>query len=286
MQEGTVWTNIDERAAACKEERHGQIRLTRERKRQLDDRVRFDLRHLPGAADDIFIGLGGIAVTSDGSVTVDGIGTAECDARHRRHEHIPATNGTGSSGNLGNEGERRRRARYGAGTFADYGTLFRPRRRLQHHPDRQCGAAARRRQHRDGAESPRHPPYPGQPQQARSARPARQRRLRHRRLGLHREPLLGQQASGILETDPNLGAGTLELSDSSIAGQGFQNEGHVFADGRHAGALRLRRRPGLLQFRHILHQFGRRPHGARDQGRHHPRGRRQRGARTISTTTS
>ena len=38
------------------------------------------------------------------------------------------------------------------------------------------------------------------------------------------------QTNGILETSSPLGGGTLELFNSNIAGQGFQNEGHVFAD--------------------------------------------------------
>ena len=38
------------------------------------------------------------------------------------------------------------------------------------------------------------------------------------------------QANGILETNSSLGAGTLELLQNNIAGQGFQNEGHIFAD--------------------------------------------------------
>ena len=38
------------------------------------------------------------------------------------------------------------------------------------------------------------------------------------------------QANGILETSSPLGSGKLELFNSQIAGQGFQNEGHIFAD--------------------------------------------------------
>ena len=50
------------------------------------------------------------------------------------------------------------------------------------------------------------------------------------------------QANGIVETNTNLGAGTLELLQNNIAGQGFENEGHIFADD--GGTLELNAPPG------------------------------------------
>ena len=81
---------------------------------------------VPGAADDVFIGLSGVTVTSDGSVTVNSIGTntnATLDIGGM--STFTAANGTGSSENLGTikvNGDST--LNIGAGTFADYGTII------------------------------------------------------------------------------------------------------------------------------------------------------------------
>src|ERR1700724_3413186 len=81
---------------------------------------------VPGASDDVFIGLNGITVTSDHAVTVNSIGTnsgATLDISGG--SWFTATNGTGSSENLGTikvVGDST--LEIGAGTFANYGTVL------------------------------------------------------------------------------------------------------------------------------------------------------------------
>lgn len=57
---------------------------------------------VPGASDDVFIGISGVTVTSDANVTVDSIGTNTNTTLVIANEStFVATNGTGSSLNLG-----------------------------------------------------------------------------------------------------------------------------------------------------------------------------------------
>ncbi len=188
---------------------------------------------VPGAADDVFIGLSGITVTSDGSVTVNSIGTntnATLDIGGM--STFTATNGTGSSENLGTikvNGDST--LDIGAGTFADYGTIILGPNGayntilIDNVVQLQGGGSIEMAQNLHGINS-----IQGNP-----SKPNQLSQLDNVDCDIAGSGFIGNlyfdnQASGILETNSNLGAGTLELSDSSIAGQGFQNEGHIFAD--------------------------------------------------------
>jgi hypothetical protein len=188
---------------------------------------------VPGASDDVFIGLNGVTVTSDHAVTVNSIGTnsgATLDISGG--SWFTATNGTGSSENLGTikvVGDST--LEIGAGTFANYGTVLLGQNGyyntivIDHVVELQGGGEIEMARNSTGTNSI----------QGEVSTPNQLIQLDNiddniAGSGVITGLYFDNQANGIVETNSDLGAGTLELLQNNIAGQGFQNEGHIFAD--------------------------------------------------------
>jgi hypothetical protein len=207
---------------------------------------------VPGASDDVFIGLNGVTVASDHAVTVNSIGINSGSTLNISGESwFTATNGTGSSENLGTikvVGDST--LEIGAGTFENYGTVLLGSTGyyntivIDNVVQLQGGGTIEMAQHSTGMNSI----------QGEVSYPNKLIQLDNVDNVIAGSGVIGglyfdNQANGILETNSNLGAGTLVLSENNIAGQGFQNEGHVFADD--GGTLELNAAsgsPGFFNF--------------------------------------
>jgi hypothetical protein len=190
---------------------------------------------VPGASDDVFIGNGvtAVTVTSDSNVTVNSIGTnTHSTLDIGGMSTFTATNGTGSSENLGTIrifGDST--LDISAGTFADYGAVI-------------LGASGMYNtilidnvvQLEGGGTIEMAPSsYRSHGISGNLSKPNQLSQLDNVDCDIAGDGYIGDlyfdnQANGILETNSRLGAGTLELIETNIQGQGFENEGRVFAD--------------------------------------------------------
>jgi hypothetical protein len=207
---------------------------------------------VPGASDDVFIGLNGVTVTSDHTVTVNSIGTNSGSTLNISGESwFTATNGTGSTENLGTikvVGDST--LQIGAGTFENFGTVILGSTGyyntivIDNVVRLQGGGTIEMAQHSTGMNSIQgEVSYPNQLIQLDNVDND------IAGSGVITGLYFDNQANGILETNSNLGAGTLELLENNIAGQSFQNEGRVFADD--SGTLELNAAsgsPGFFNF--------------------------------------
>ena len=188
---------------------------------------------VPGASDDVFIGLNGVTVTSNNNVTVNSIGTnTNSTLDIGGMSTFTATSGTGSTENLGTivvNGDST--LVIGAGTFENNGTVILGANGyyntilIDNVVQLQGGGIIEMAQNNHGING-----IQGNP-----SRPNQLSQLDNVDCVIAGSGFIGDmyfdnQANGILETNSNLGAGTLELLDNNVAGQGFENEGHVFAD--------------------------------------------------------
>jgi hypothetical protein len=207
---------------------------------------------VPGAADDAFIGITGVTVTSDNNVTVNSIGTNTSSTLVLGDlSTFIATNGTGSSLNLGTiDVTLGSTLDVGAGSFQNFGSVvlgptgmydtFEVDNVVQLTGGGQIDMVA----HPNGSLGRNE--IVGNP-----SRPGLQSQIDNVNNDIAGDGWIGDlyfdnQTNGILETTSPLGRGTLELFNTAIAGQGFQNEGHVFADD--GGTLYLYGTPGGAAF--------------------------------------
>jgi hypothetical protein len=193
---------------------------------------------VPGTSDDVFIGIQGITVTSDSNVTVDSIGTN----LHSRlaiggDSEFIASTGTGSSESLGTikvlDGSI---FKIDAGNFYNYGTVI-----LGSTADLTDFVVHNVVQLQGGGTIEMLPNSPlgtngivGDGSQL--------AQIDNVSNDIQGTGIIGylyfdNQTNGILETNTSQGAGTLELVSYNQPGEGFQNEGHVFAD--NGGTLEL-----------------------------------------------
>ena len=199
---------------------------------------------VPGSSDDVFIGVNGITVTSDSNVTVNSIGTNT----HSRlviggDSVFTATNGTGSSESLGTikvlDGST---LEVSAGSFCNCGTLILDSTgsytNLLVHNVVQLEGGGRIEM------APNSHQYGNNGILGNNSQLSQIDNVDNDIAG---DGFIGylyfdNQANGILETNSSLGAGTLELINNNAPGEGFQNEGRVFADD--GGTLELLGVPG------------------------------------------
>ncbi len=204
---------------------------------------------VPGASDDVFIGVSGVTVTSDSSVTVNSIGTnTHSTLDISGMSTFTAINGTGSSENLGTIrifGDST--LDISAGTFTNYGAVILGSSGMYNTilidnvVQLEGGGSIEMAPNSHGSNG-----ISGNP-----SKPNQLSQLDNVDCDIAGDGYIGDlyfdnQANGILETNSKLGAGTLELFDTNISGQGFQNEGRVFADD--GGTLELFGAAGSLGF--------------------------------------
>jgi hypothetical protein len=189
---------------------------------------------VPGASDDVFIGISGVTVTSDANVTVDSIGTNTNTTLVIANEStFVATNGTGSSLNLGTikvtgDGS----LNVGAGVFENFGSVVLGSTGMY---DTFLVDNVVQLEGGGHIDMVAHPQQGGNYIEANPSKPYPLSQIDNVDNDIAGDGFIGDvyfdnQTNGILETSSPLGGGTLELFNSNIAGQGFQNEGHVFAD--------------------------------------------------------
>jgi hypothetical protein len=189
---------------------------------------------VPSASDDVFIGIQGIAVTSDANVTVHSIGTNS----HSRlvidgNSEFVATNGTGPTENLGTiKVQDGSVFEVDAGTFYNNGTV------LLDSVGNYTNFQVRNVVQLEGGGKILMMPDSSNPYMSNgilgdgSSQLAQIDNVRNdiQGSGFIGYVLFDNQTNGIIETNTAYGAGTLRLVSSDGPGQGFQNEGHVFAD--------------------------------------------------------
>jgi hypothetical protein len=195
---------------------------------------------VPGASDDVFVGIQGVAVTSDSNVTVNSIGTN----LHSRliiggNSEFVAINGTGPTESLGTI-----RVQDGsvfevdAGTFYNSGTVFLDS--VGNYTNFQVRDVVQL----DGGGKIVMMPDANNPYMSNgilgdgTSQLAQIDNLNNdiQGSGFIGYVFFDNQVNGFIETNTAYGAGTLRLV-SNVPGQGFQNEGHVSAD--EGGTLEL-----------------------------------------------
>src|SRR5579862_350564 len=196
----------------------------------------WDSGTVPGASDDVFVGIQGVTVTSDSNVTVNSIGT-------NLHSHLViggdskfiALNGTGPTESLGTI-----RVQDGsifeveAGTFYNSGTVF------LDSVGNYTNFAVRNVVQLDGGGKIVMTPDSSNPNGLTNGILGDGVNYQLAQIDNLNNDIEGSgfigylffdnQANGIIETNTALGAGTLRLVANNAPGEGFQNEGHVSAD--------------------------------------------------------
>jgi hypothetical protein len=207
---------------------------------------------VPGASDDAFIGPTGVTVTSDNNVTVNSIGANTNSTLVLGDQStFVATNGTGPTLNLGTiDVTLGSTLDVGAGSFQNFGSVvlgptgvydtFEVDNVVQLTGGGYIDMVAHPNQSFGGNYIMGNPSRSGLQSQIDNVNND------IAGAGWIGDLYFDNQANGILETTSPLGGGTLELFNSNIAGQGFQNEGHVFADD--GGTLYLYGTPGGAAF--------------------------------------